>query len=85
MTAVVAFTGTRFVRWIPRAGLDPSLSDATHKLGAMLYAKAIEEGKKEQEAQETAEQGMFKHTYDVCYRSRGNIMTANVIAKNKNP
>jgi hypothetical protein len=81
-SAVPAFTRKGWIAWKVRPGMDPLLGEQTLLKGAMMYAEAIDKGLVEEDAQEYAEQELFKEVYRVGYASLGNIMTASVKQKN---
>ena len=80
-SAVPALTKKGWIPWNVRPGMDPLLGEQTLLKGAMMYAEAIDKGIEEQEAQEYAEQELFKEVYGLSYASLGNIMTASVKQK----
>jgi len=84
-SAVPAFTKNGWIPWKVRPGMDPLLGEQSLLKGAMMYAEAIDKGLVEKDAQEYAEQELFKEVYGVTYKSQaslGNIMTASVKQKN---
>jgi hypothetical protein len=79
---VPALTKKGWIAWKVRPGMDPLLGEQTLLKGAMMYAEAIDKGLVEDDAQEYAEQELFKEVYGLNYASLGNIMTASVKQKN---
>jgi hypothetical protein len=64
---ILAFTGNGWCSWKPRLGLDPSFGQDTLRLGAMMYAYALQQGKSEKDAHEYAERQIYENIYCVGY------------------
>lgn len=62
-----AYTPKGLVKWIPRVGLDPTLSESALSVGAMVYAKSLSQGVKEDIAHDKAEQAAYEHTYGATF------------------
>ena len=73
-----SFYNGHWIEYIPLDGLDPSFSDSALKLGSVIYAREIVEGKSILEAHNSAEMVMFN-----SQRSLGNIMSPKIIKKNR--
>jgi len=64
---IPAFTGKGWCSWKPRAGFDPSFGQDTLRVGAMMYAYALQQGKSEKDAHEYAERQIYEYAYQVKY------------------
>jgi len=64
---ILAFTGEGWCTWTVRPGLDPTFGQDTLRIGAMMYAYALQQGKSEKDAHEYAEKQMYEYIYHVGY------------------